>query len=592
MNQKTRPNGFSLIEIMIAVLVLGIGILAVSKLQTSLIKSGSNANERSVAASIAHKKMDDLGRFIYVNSVDSWADLAVDIVTDLKYPSSLSFENIANNEGGRIQAGSIIVGNINYTLSWSVIDYYYSSINSPSTATTTAVTTYPAFKLAHVVAAWDGVGDDTNSVVSFDSAIYAYSPALTDVSDTLSTGNDGPTDKVDDNFDFSDSAAELDIEDGNKQIGGQVAPNISRKGASNVVVFESIVFNTSTNAVQRRDQFSTVGCVCKSNGATPSSQHITGYVTWDSASNTLSDSIQLDESYTTNHTLLKENGLGDNDQAFECNACCRDGKNEVPTSTTNVAYKLCRFKYIAGGLKIYPDWKLIGFNIVPENFLNTSTNDAIYSNYVTSLIRSVAEVEKTQGNTYFLNTYSNIDNTFVTYAASLISAGGYSQAADGSSDLQLQARAIYMDEIPDGGYEGTTYTTTNIPLDRIPFYEVDLTKLVGWAPDEDNLTFTATYTGNHVNSGPGDWNAGLHDPILSGAGTPCQGATVGANCVSNQELIDGSEGTYSRGLFYADISSPTTMVRSQILTGNDGWLDRDVNSETLNTTSISITVVP
>jgi len=587
MNTKTRLNGFSLIEVMIAVLVLSVGILAVAKLQTSLIKSGSNSNERSVAASIVHKKINDLGRFIYVNSVDSWSDLAIDTDTGLKYPGSLSFENIANNEGGRIRPVPTYVGNINYTLSWSVIDYYYSGVNSP--ATTTAVTTYPAFKLAHVVATWDGV--DTNNVVSFDTAIYAYNPALTAVSDTISTGNDGPTDKIDDNFDFDNSAAELDIEDGNKQIGGQVAPNISRAGASNVVAFESIVFNTSTNAVQRRDRFSTVGCVCKSNGATPATQHLTGYVTWDSASNTLSDSIQL-TSYTANHTLLKENGLGDNDQAFECNACCRDGKNEVPTATINVAYKLCRFKYIAGGLKIYPDWKLIGFNVIPENFLNTSTNDAIYSNYVTSLIRTVAEIEKTQGNTFFLNTYSNIDNTFVTYASSQISAGGYNQATDGTSNLQLQARAIYMDEIPDGGYEGTTYTATNIPLDRIPFYEVDLTKLVGWAADEDNLTFTATYTGDHVNSGPGDWNSGLHDPIPNGAGTPCQGTTVGANCVSNQELIDGSEGTYSRGLFYADISSPTTVVRSQILTGNDGWLDRDVNSETLNTTSISITVTP
>ncbi|WP_020161614.1 prepilin-type N-terminal cleavage/methylation domain-containing protein [Cycloclasticus pugetii] len=587
-NQDKHQHGFSLIEIMIAVLVLAIGILAVSKLQTSLLRSGSNANERAVAASLVNRKVDDLSRFINITSTHSWASLALNTDGLIANPNSLAYEHIGNNAGGRILSGATTVGNINYDLEWSVINYYAStSKTTPSTTPSGS----PIFKVAHVVASWDGVGDDTNNVVSFDSIIYRYDPSITTstVDDTF--GNVGPTDKIDDNFDPNNGVAEVDIEDNNRLIGGQVAPNISRGGAGVLSAFESLVFNTSTNTIQRRDRFNTVGCVCKKVNGAASDTHLTGYVTWDTANKVTSNLVSL-STYETRYTQVKENQLGDNDQPFACNACCRDGKDESNIPATNVAYKVCRFKYIAGGFKIFPSWKLIGFNVIPEQFLNVSTHDAIYSTYITSLVRHVADIEKTQGINYFLNSYSTVDRSFADYASSEISAGNYNSLTN-SSTLQLQARAIYMDETPDGAYEGTTYTATNIPLDRIPFYEVDLTKLTGWTPDEDNYDFTATYTGDGVVSN--QWEAGLHDPIPNGAGTPCQASNIsaGPNCISNQELIDGDEGTYSRGLFYArSATSPTTTVRSQIFTGNDGWVDRDVSGEPISTSSIEITVTP
>lgn len=587
-NQGKCQHGFSLVEVMIAVLVLSIGILAVSKLQTSLLRSGSNANERAVAANIVNKKIDDLSRFINLTSTSSWNSLAVGADGLIANPNSLAYEHIGNNTGGRIKPGSISTGNINYDLAWSVINYYATA---SSTTPSTTVLGKPVFKVAHVVATWDGVGDDTNNVVSFDSVIYRYDPAFTTASIDDGLGNAGPTDKIDENFDINNGVAEVDIEENNRLIGGQVAPNISQKGAGIAATFESLVFNTSTNKVQRRDRFQTVGCVCKKVNNAESNVHLTGYVTWDSANKVTSNLVSL-STYETEYTLLKENGLGDNDQPFACNACCRDGKDETNIPAPNVAYKVCRFKYIAGGFKIFPNWKLIGFNIIPEEFLNISTNDAVYSSYIRSLIRSTADIEQAQGADYFLNSYSTVDNSFINYASSELASGSYKVVAN-SSNLQLQSRAIYMDEVPNGAYEGTTYTATNIPLDRIPFYEVDLTKLSGWTPDEDNLTFTAVYTGDGVVSN--QWGRGLHDEIPGGAGTPCLAAnTTGSprHCVSNQELVDGDEGTFSRGRFYASGTATPTTVRSQIFTGNDGWVDREVGGEPLNTTSIDITVTP
>lgn len=577
---KTQ-HGFSLVEVMIAVLVLAIGILAVSKLQTSLIRGGSEANQRSVAASIVHKKIDDLSRFIHLNSSNNWNTLTVDSDNLIINPNSLAFEHIHDNTGGRIKPGIVYSGSMSYSLEWSVIDYYYS--DATNTPATTTVTGSPAFKHVHVIASWDSVGDDTNNVVSFDTAIYRYSPSLTTVSDSFSTGNIGPTDTIDESFDFDNGAVQLDIQDGKSLIGSEIAPDISARGLSNIVEFESLVFNTSTDAVQRRDKFKTIACVCENGSSPDQPKHLIGYVTWDNISKVIVDKTKL-VSYVNEYTDVSTSGT--DQQVFECNQCCDDGRSRDPVSPENNGLKVCRLKLLSGGYKLVPDWKLIGFNIIPESFTYTTTNRAIYSSYVTSLVRSAAEVESDSGADYFLNSYSTVDSSFNTYSAGLISSEGHNLTTYDKT-RQLQARAIYMDEVPDGAYEGATFTTTNIPLDRIPFYEVDLTKLAGWSPDE-GISLAPLYAGSELLSSGGDrrWDPGQHDDI----GSDC---SVADNCVTNEELIDGDESTYSRGLFNANetLAPNSTTVESQLFKRSDGWVDRAISGDLVSITTLPIGVV-
>ena len=390
---SNKPQGFSLVEVMIAVLVLGVGILAVSKLQTSLLRSGSDANYRAVASNIAHKKIDDLRRFTHVLSLDAWDDIPEDPANDnLKYPSSLAFANIETNKGGRIQSGPFPAGDNNsYELSWTVEDYYFNDTESPASTTATSPSPYPDFKLVHVVVTWDGVGDVTNNVVSFDTAIYAYNSALTAITASDPTGNIGPTDKLDVN---TPTGTDVNVGDGTVLVGGQVAPNISAKGASNIVAFESLIHDAITGAIQKRDRFKTVACVCK-NGTTIGA-HLTAYTTWDNTKKLLLDVVDV-TSYDNSWTAVALNGsTGDNDQAPECERCCQDGQPDDE-------YKVCRLKDVSGRFTLYPNWKLVGFNVIPESFTNTTTNTALYSTYVTSLIRYTAEIDKTEDPSYFLN---------------------------------------------------------------------------------------------------------------------------------------------------------------------------------------------
>ncbi len=55
-----NQRGFTLIEMLIAVFILSVGLLAVASLQTTAINSNSIANRLSVATSLAQAVMEDL----------------------------------------------------------------------------------------------------------------------------------------------------------------------------------------------------------------------------------------------------------------------------------------------------------------------------------------------------------------------------------------------------------------------------------------------------------------------------------------------------------------------------------------------------
>lgn len=60
-----NKNGFTLIEVMIAILILAIGVLAVAKMQISAIKGNSDANGFTEATGFAQNKMEELVNLAY-----------------------------------------------------------------------------------------------------------------------------------------------------------------------------------------------------------------------------------------------------------------------------------------------------------------------------------------------------------------------------------------------------------------------------------------------------------------------------------------------------------------------------------------------
>lgn len=55
-----RQRGFSLIEVLISILVLGLGLLGLAMLQITNLRLTQSANSRTLAANLAYEIMDDI----------------------------------------------------------------------------------------------------------------------------------------------------------------------------------------------------------------------------------------------------------------------------------------------------------------------------------------------------------------------------------------------------------------------------------------------------------------------------------------------------------------------------------------------------
>ena len=407
--KKNHQKGFSLVEVMLAVLVLGVGILAVSKLQGTLIKSGADANERAVAASLVQRKADDLRRFIHITTSDAGVP---NIWSDTISPVSVAYNHIASNEGGLIAHGSTMIGNINYELEWAVKDYYYSGTNTKAT-TTPSGASFPNFKMARIKAIWDSASS-INNVVSFDTIIEAYKPSSTALDTSPTTGGTGPLIPYNPQQQPDVVPITLNV-DGTKKETTKPLPDLSKKGFSTLVKFETVSYNTSLDTV-RREEFQTLVCRC-SGGSTNSSQ-IYGITTWDDTTNKI-----IDITTTRSNSITKTNvddGGGESQNPL-CFTCCKDG------NTLSGDFKVCRTKRVDGVLRMFDPWKMIAFNVIPATYFNdasgktgmTSTlqegNINLYSNYTTSLIRDVLA---TNLDASAFNSYTTVDNTFINNTSS------------------------------------------------------------------------------------------------------------------------------------------------------------------------------
>ena len=72
--KKSNQKGFSLIEILIAITVFAIGILAVGKMQIAAIKGNSFANDLTKATTLAQDRMEKLIGLSYIDPLNDDTD--------------------------------------------------------------------------------------------------------------------------------------------------------------------------------------------------------------------------------------------------------------------------------------------------------------------------------------------------------------------------------------------------------------------------------------------------------------------------------------------------------------------------------------
>lgn len=507
MNTKSFKQRFQagtgLIEVLVAILVLAVGMLGMSKLNALLIRDGGTANNRAIAVSLAQEKLDDLRGFKWLNAESSYLEMALDCGLGI-----FCFSEIATGVGGyeapvsgtpRFPAGNVIVGNTTFNRTWTVVD----------TGTSPNVTS----KLVTVTVTWtdqNGVASEvlTSAIWGDDAGVTAFGAAGPGIA--LS----GP--KVP--YDAEADAVRIEIGSSAYKESSKPVPDVSQHGESTMVTFESTAYSDTDDTTISKEEFVTLSCVCEFEAANTRQGRTPTRMIWNNQTKELEP--ELGE-LVTKVTGRKPTSGNAANQPELCDSCCRDhhdvagttypkyqpsrpsddysngdhkhfwyngGTLEVRSSGNYL--EACRFQRVDGLFYAMQDWKMVDLVVMPkDNYLDNSTTMATYQTYLENMIAN-----SVGGNAP--NKTSLVDRNLLSLAQ--------------GQQAQLLARGLYIDPIyecrpgavgvisgqvcasgdpavVDGNY--TSYVSALRVADTggvgawrklVPFNEVNLTVLASW----------------------------------------------------------------------------------------------------------------
>lgn len=576
MNTRFNSRGFSLIEVMVALLVLALGILGISKLQSTLIRTSSDANQRAIAVSIAQEKIDDLKSFANVDSADNWVIAANNQSSDLS-DNELAFVHIQDNEGGAplgtelLLAQTITRGNTAFTLSWDVEDYEFV----PGAMTAASLATSDIYyKDVTVTVNWL---DELNQQqgITLSTIIDARNPGLIALSAAGKQG--GPPPVAEYTPEEAPDVINVEVDTGGnkfRQTSKPLPEAISQgQNANTIVSFEVVTYSTYNGPIANLnfvadtiEEYVTVDCSCQFS-ATNSVSRTAAHVRWNPDTNTRYD---YPGDLVSKQTATPTGNVNAVDEL--CTTCCRDHHDVndatkpvfVPGTTggNHLHYRengavasqangdtyveSCRMKLIDGIYRVFQDWNLYDLTVIERGQLaDGGALQTPYSGYVEDFV---------------LDFLVNPDTAVKPSARSPVplTVGG---------GAQLQSRGVFIDQVysDTGSVNPTDYTdyinsaTNTDRVDKIPFSEVNLSLLSNWT---SNNISKVTVTNEAV--------ATIPDPD------------------------NNYYGAYSRGFIFAlNETDPDPVVTSVMRTDNDGLTQiNNRPSPGTSTDSVNIAISP
>ncbi|GAA4500014.1 prepilin-type N-terminal cleavage/methylation domain-containing protein [Pseudaeromonas paramecii] len=474
MNRANRQTGFGLIEVMVAFVVIAVSAAALIKLQSLYLKTEGEAGSRESAILLAQSKLEDLRVFDTLSTTTG----------------QLAYQDIGDNTGGQLSAGSHTLGLTTFTLSWDVTDRFL----------TTPASALPEFKDVIVSVAWTDREGQSRSL----ALAGVISPQQTTDKELMTgSGGSGESPQVTYTPGVAPDvvAITIDVAQGVKQETTKPLPKVSNSGGSIQVQFETVTYDQQSSKQVLADSL-TLSCECSIDG-TAKRQLPAKPV---AVSNGL---LYWQEGDYKDKTTGTSNS---NQQSDLCDICCEDHFDGGTSSGTDFAdyfnpinrspakYKYagssltavtsgpyldaCRLLRINGYYKPMPDWNLLQLVVVSSEFLSDSNNQQSYQNYVKYVVKSYVDWQKDT-----LNWPSGIGSTFSVsnfptwLATNAVSGGDTSTAlvrSAGSTPLQLIARGIFVDFM-SADWLATVDTSAENFLTKVPFYDINMTMLARWS---------------------------------------------------------------------------------------------------------------
>lgn len=519
--RASRPSGFSLIEVLIAVVILSFGLLALSALQGSLFRNSAESKAQSVGLSLASEKLE------YFRG----------------YRDSTVYTALTSGADGTAGA-PLAVGGVDYTRSWTVTRYAYPEAggNFTSVGNTAALgATYASnneFKRVSVTVGWTDPQGNPQSV-TLEDAIAAIDPGDSRkiAKNAGSARPRGPEVRIYTPTSQQEGVIPIAIGDGTDTAATNPKPLIN---AGNVIetrfdilTYSGVSGNTASS--QSRIQTSVVACTCDTAeadateyGKRPTYWNGVGYVEPEDATFTIPAGEAA--SATTQSDL--------------CTMCCRDHHDPASIGATQARFdprnsdhasahsllnpstgaltasvgpytEACRVIRVGGFFRVAADIYDDYMNVLDTNslvaspdvgksvYVPTAAATLNYQNFVKGyLSQRVVSAAESAYNTVLATNIGTTSGLESTHSLNAVADSISVQAPKtfGASDLPkwLHARGLYVDYLEPAAVQavkdaktgcqgtGTLPPTTaqirDCVLKVLPFTSINLTELARWTP--------------------------------------------------------------------------------------------------------------
>ena len=237
MNIKTT-HGFSLIEVLLAFIIVSVSAAGLVKLQNSYLKQEGSSSARESAMHLAENKLDELRSFTTIKTTAG----------EFAYQDIQTDQGNAIDGDGTLTAGSHTIGNTVYNLHWNVTNI---NLQNP-------VMSYPDRKDVIIVVTWTNY-EGKPSQLQLASSISAQLSTGDTSGDSLGASEAQPQ------IAYTEGAAPdvvaVTIKAGTKEETSKPLPTVYQSGDNTVVKTETITYDTESGRKIQEDVV-TLSCDC------------------------------------------------------------------------------------------------------------------------------------------------------------------------------------------------------------------------------------------------------------------------------------------------------------------------------------------